>query len=491
MLLQNKKECFLFMSKKKKLLPLAVSALLVGVLTTHSFLLPSHASAQTPNPDSQIGQDLDQEDDRVGDSDTAEDSLGDSITEEDSLEDSVTEEDGVGDSVIEDGSLDDSVTEEGNLEDSVIEEDNESSVRSKYDHTKFLTLFDKDKIIKNFRSMNKIFPSHKIKNDKKNTFTFKKKLRDLPNFTYTYNKQQHKFEDLLKRTVTTGLLVIKDDKIVTERYYHGNSQKTLNTSWSMSKSFTSALVGIAIDEGYINSVDDPITDYLPELKDSGYDGVSIKDILNMASGVKYPVYEEPFITEWYNRLFVEKESFNEMMTTLPSDASPGTFTYKGSDTQVLGMLIKKTTGKQPSKYLEEKIWKPLGMEHSAYWNTDLHGDDMTFAYLNASLRDYAKFGRLYLNNGNWNGKQIISEDWVKETYIGSEGFPFYKYQWWIPPSPDPDNKEILANGIYGQNIYVNQNENMIIVKTSVNSSEEDLGEEITVFREIVELFKDE
>ncbi|USG66575.1 beta-lactamase family protein [Brevibacillus ruminantium] len=483
------------MPKKVKLFPLTVSALLAGVLSTHTLVFPSPSFAEGLHPDPQIVQALEQAEDSQtseavkpdvdrGGGDAAYDE------EKDTGEDIGTGEDtDTGENRDSEEDAPPSELDPAPENDSLYEENSARALSAKYDHTKFLTLFDKKKIIKNFRSMDKIFPSYKILNDKRNVFRFDQKPRRLPNFTYQYNKQTHRFEDLLKRTGTTGLLVIKDDKMVTERYYHGNDAKALNTSWSMSKSITSALVGIAIDEGYIESVDDPITDYLPELKDSGYDGVSIKDILNMASGVKYPVYEEPFLTEWYQTLFVKKKSFNEMMTTLTTAAPPGTFTYKGSDTQVLGMLLKKTTGKQPSKYLEEKIWKPLGMESPANWNTDLHGDDMTFAYLNATLRDYAKIGRLYLNNGNWNGKQIISEDWVKETYIGSEGFPFYKYQWWIPPSNNPNSKEILASGIYGQSIYVNQDENVIIVKTSVNSTDEDLGEEITVFREIVEILK--
>ncbi|PUA36221.1 hypothetical protein C8Z91_27675 [Paenibacillus elgii] len=366
------------------------------------------------------------------------------------------------------------------------QEEQQLSVSSAtYDPSKFLTLFDRKKIVQNFRSMDKVFPSRTIQHDKQNVFRFKKDLHKLPNFTYTYNGESRQFKDLLARTVTTGLLIIEDDKILVENYYLGNTQKSLNTSWSISKSFTSALIGIAIDEGYIRSVNDPITDYLPELSQSGYNGVTIQHILNMASGVKYPVFEEPYRSVWYNELFVNKKSFNSKMATLPAETPPGTFTYKGSDTQVLGMLIHRVTGKQPAQYLEEKIWKPLGMESRAYWNTDLHGDDMTFAFLNATLRDYAKFGRLYLNNGLWNGKRIISDNWVKETYVGSPGMPYYKNQWWLPG----DSQEILASGIYGQSIYVNQKENIVIVKTSVNTQDNEMFEEVVAFREAIAALK--
>ncbi|MFB6362852.1 serine hydrolase domain-containing protein [Paenibacillus elgii] len=365
------------------------------------------------------------------------------------------------------------------------EEEQLSVISTTYNPSKFLTLFDRKKIVQNFRSMDKVFPSRTIRHDKQNVFRFKKDLRKLPNFTYTYNGQARKFKDLLARTGTTGLLIIKDDKILVEKYYLGNSPKSLNTSWSVSKAFVSALIGIALDEGAIRSVNDPITDYLPELSQSGYNSVTIQNILNMASGVKYPDFEEPYRSEWYKELFVDQKPFNGQMTTLPSAAAPGTFAYKGSDTQVLSTLLLKVTGKHPADYLEEKIWKPLGMESHAYWNTDLHGDELAFAFLNATLRDYAKFGRLYLKNGNWNGKQLISEAWVKETYVGSPGMPFYKHQWWLPGG----RGEIMASGIYGQSIYVNQNENIVIVKTSVNTQAHETAEEGAAFREAINQLK--
>ncbi|UHA71831.1 serine hydrolase domain-containing protein [Paenibacillus sp. 481] len=379
------------------------------------------------------------------------------------------------------------IFEQNDSEGSHFEETQFAVTAATYDPTAFLTLFDKDKIVHNFRSMHKVFPSRIVRNDLHHVYKFKKALRKVPNFTYTYNGQARTFKDLLQRTGTTGLLVLENDKILIEKYYQGNTPKSLATSWSISKSITSALIGIAIDEGHIKNVNDPITDYLPELKQSGYNGVSIKHILNMASGVKYPNFDNEFMKVWHQELFVDKKSFNHKMTGLPADTVPsGTFVYKGSDTQVLGMLLLKVTGKHPSKYLEEKIWKPLGMESVAKWNTDMHGDDMTFAFLNATVRDYAKIGRLYLNNGNWNGKQIVSENWIKETYIASEGSPFYKYQWWIPM--ESNGTEIIANGIYGQTIYVNQKENIVLIKTSTDTVEEGL-EEIVAFREIIRVLK--
>ncbi|MCZ8520294.1 MULTISPECIES: serine hydrolase domain-containing protein [Paenibacillus] len=371
-----------------------------------------------------------------------------------------------------------------------LEDDTEdTSVESAaYHPSRFLTLFEPDRIVRNFRSMKKVFPSHRIHPNKRGIYTFKQAPRSLPEFNYTFGGESLSFQELLERTGTTSLLVLSDDTLWVEKYFRGNTRDSLATSWSISKSFTSALIGIAIDEGYIGSIEDPITKYLPDLLGSGYDGVPIKHILNMTSGVDYPVYQEPYISQWYRELFVEGRSFNKKMTTLTSAAPPGTFVYKGSDTQVLGMLLKKTTGRQPSQYLEEKLWKPLGMESHAFWNTDLHGDDMTFAYLNATSRDYAKFGRLYLHNGNWNGKQLIPEAWVKETYTGSEGAPFYKNQWWIP-ADGLNTNEIFASGIYGQTIYVNQKENIVIVKTSVATKETETYEEIVAFREAIRQLK--
>ncbi|AYK06327.1 serine hydrolase domain-containing protein [Brevibacillus laterosporus] len=336
-------------------------------------------------------------------------------------------------------------------------------------------VLNKDKLSYNFQSMDNIFPSRAIEASQP-VFRFDTLQKELPQ-TYTYKDQTLAIEDFLQRTKTNGLLVLKDDKIVKEFYQNGINEQTRFTSWSVAKSFISALVGIALDEGFIKNVNDPITQYVPELKGSGYDGVPIKDILRMASGVSFDEdYDATFsdINMMMYKTFLFDKSINDYALGLQSQRPSGTFQhYISIDTQVLGMLISKVTGNPPSQYLQEKIWGPLGMESNAYWSTDRLGTELSFMGLNATIRDYAKFGSLYLHEGNWNGKQIISKKWVQEsTQIEKpqpnhdpKGVLGYQYQWW---EADPADGSYSAIGVYGQFIYVNPKANVVIVKTSAD-----------------------
>jgi CubicO group peptidase (beta-lactamase class C family) len=235
----------------------------------------------------------------------------------------------------------------------------------------------------------------------------------------------------------------------------------------MAKSVTSILIGIAIDEGYIQSVHEPVTNYIPEFKNKGFDKVSIEQVLQMTSGLKFnESYFNPFgdaATYYYGRKL--RKSVSKMKLKNP----PGTtFEYQSGNTQILGLILERALKTQSvSEYLQEKLWKPLGMEFDASWSIDKKNDGMekTFCCINARARDFAKIGRLYLNNGNWDGKSIVSENWVKKsTQIdNSNGSAwYYQYQWWIP-SKDGD---FMAIGILGQNIYVNPSKNLIIVRLS-------------------------
>jgi len=286
----------------------------------------------------------------------------------------------------------------------------------------------------------------------------------------------------------------------------------LNTSMSIVKSFVSALVGITIDEGLIVGVDHPITDYVPKLRGSGYDGVPIKHILQMSSGVKFDEeYENLFsdINLMFYQVFGFGQPINDYMAGLKREFPSGeTSYYRSCDTQALGMLISTVTGKTVSAYLEEKIWGKIGMEYDAFWCTDDHGTELSFAFLNATLRDYAKFGMLYLHNGNWNGQQIVSAHWVRESVVPDnpklqpgpkppEYWTFgdfgYQYQWWIPNNPDG---EYMAIGVWGQYIYVYPKENLVVVNTSVdphfadNNFEHD-DETVEVFRAIAASLKEQ
>jgi len=284
----------------------------------------------------------------------------------------------------------------------------------------------------------------------------------------------------LDETITTNFLVVKEDTIVYERYFRGNTKDSKATSMSVAKSFTSALVGLCVADGLIASIDDPITKYVDFLKGSGYDGVPIKHILQMSSGIKFSEeYEEPN-SDFFKMLgaIAMGESIKDYAKSLPSARPSGqTFYYASIDTNILGFLVEAVAHKTAAQLLDERLWGPLGMESDAYWNLDNTGDVLAFMGLNITARDYAKFGRLYLNKGNWNGKQIIPAQWVADSvkpdkpYLALKdyywpGFDIgYQYQWWVPAG---NEGEFTAIGVWGQYVYVNPAQKLIVVKNSVD-----------------------
>jgi CubicO group peptidase (beta-lactamase class C family) len=359
-----------------------------------------------------------------------------------------------------------------------------------------VSLFDSDKRSKNFRNMGNIFPSKLIRSSK-TPYHFKEKLHDL-NIFYEFNNKRNRMSELLRRTETNGIVVLKNNTIVYEKYFQGNTHLDKNTSWSLAKSFTSALVGIAITDGHVSSVNDLVTKYLPELKQSGYRNVPIKHILQMSSGVNFSEnYDEPSsdINELLPKLFLQMKSIKQVVRDFPSERRSGeSFHYMSLDAQILGLLVERATGQSISTYFENKLWNPLGAEADAFWLTDNHKTELTFCCVNAILRDYAKFGLLYLNNGYFNGKQIVPQAWVKESVIPDSpylkagvtseeyGRWGYQYQWWIPIGSEGDYSAV---GVWGQYIYINPQANLVIVKASsgITTPKED-NEVIALFRAI-------
>ncbi len=341
---------------------------------------------------------------------------------------------------------------------------------------KTITLFNEDEIVDNFRNMSS-FINYREVHKGEDTFEFEKSLKDLPE-TFEYKGQSVNIRELLDRTGTTGFIVIKNDQIVFEKYYRGNTASSLNISWSVGKSFVSALMGIAIEEGYIKSIDDKVSDYAPELKISGYNGVSIKNVLQMSSGVRFDEDYAAFNSDInrMGRTIALGSSINEFAASLESERKPGEYNhYVSMDTQVLGMVLTKATGKSLSSYLEEKIWKKIGMQSNAKWLIDDTGMELAFGTLNVTLRDYARFGRLYLKKGDWDGQQLVPAKWVEasttpdaphlfpgENQLSAERFG-YGFQWWIPEHP---NGDFMALGIYGQCIYINPPKGIVIVKNA-------------------------
>ena len=339
-------------------------------------------------------------------------------------------------------------------------------------------LFDQDKIVNNFINMDKVFPSKPIKASS-NPHIFNVRTFDLPEF-YELEGKQHNLAEALEYFKSDGLIVLQNGDLIYENYWQGNSQNQPHISWSVAKSFLSALIGIAYHDGLIEDLNDPITKYLEDFQATGYANIPVKDILQMSSGI---IFNEDYAD--YNsdinkfaRALAQGTSMRDFAKKLENGKEPGTFNhYVSIDTQMLAMLLEEVTGKTVSQNLEEKIWTKIGMENDAYYMVDDTGMEWALGGLNATLRDYAKFGLLYLNKGAWNGKQIVPEDWVnashslKEPHLQpgdnelSSNTWGYGYQWWVPGFPETD---YLAAGIYNQYIYIDPITNVVIAKTSSN-----------------------
>lgn len=286
-----------------------------------------------------------------------------------------------------------------------------------------------------------------------NNGKFPKELNNIP------------FDKYLEDNKTVAFLIIKNDTIQYEKYFEGYDRESIVPSFSMAKSVTSILIGCAIDERLIKSVDEPIINYIPELSKNGFNKVTIKHLLQMTSGIKFnESYVNPFgdAASFYYGLNLRKEIEKMKLKTEPGKQ----FEYVSGNTQLLGLVLERSLkNKTITQYLQEKIWTPLEMEYDASWSIDRknNGLEKTFCCLNARARDFAKIGRLYKNKGNWNGKQIVSQKWVEEStkLDTSEGSAkFYQYQWWLPTP----NEDFMAEGILGQFLYVNPKKDLIIVR---------------------------
>jgi CubicO group peptidase (beta-lactamase class C family) len=297
--------------------------------------------------------------------------------------------------------------------------------------------------------------------------------------------------DLLRSTDTHAFIVVANDQLLLERYFNGYRRDSLCVSMSMAKSFTSALVGIAIDDGLIKSADDPIINYLHELKeDRGFDAVTIRHLLTMGSGIKFVTTPFPWSDD--PLAYFHPDLRTILLSGLTIVERPGqSFHYNSYNPELLGLILERTTHRSPSDYLQEKIWKPLGMEYPATWRIDSEEDGMELmqSAINASAIDYAKFGQLYVERGNWNGKQIISEHWVTESTRPDpndrrpwesdarwhDQGGYYRYFWWGISSGDKEDYCFMARGKYGPFIFVSPKARVVIVRTAKNSGIDDLA----------------
>ena len=294
-----------------------------------------------------------------------------------------------------------------------------------------------------------------------------------------YNKKEISqiLQDTLDHYESIAYLVIQNDKIVFEKYWEGYSPDSYSNSFSMAKSIVSLLIGAAIDEGKINSVDDPAYKYLPFLKEGKGKDLTIRDLLTMSSGSNWDEsYKSPnsLTTQAYYG-----DDLMELAQKLRIVDEPGKiFSYKSGDTQILSMIIKAATGKTLSDYASEKLWEPMGAEHNALWSLDKkNGVEKAYCCFNSNARDFARFGQLALNHGRFKGKQVISEKYIKDAITpakhlldeNNKPVDFYGYQWWIM---NIGNKQYpYMRGILGQYVFVVPEKNAVIVRLGHKRSE--------------------
>jgi CubicO group peptidase (beta-lactamase class C family) len=263
----------------------------------------------------------------------------------------------------------------------------------------------------------------------------------------------------------SGVLVIKDGRIVLERYGLGRSPAERWTSFSVAKSVTSTLIGAAIADGKIKSLDDPVTLYIPELKGSAYDGVTVRQLITMTSGVKWNEdYADPN-SDVARAGFVNIEPgvnpIVSYMRRLPREAEPGTkFVYKTGETDLAGILLTNAVGKPMADYLSKKIWRPYGMEQDGVWVEDVSGHERGGCCISMTLRDYGRFGQFMLDGGKAGGRDVLPAGWIADATSPHVTKPPYGYFWWLIPGG------YEAEGVFGQTVSVFPDEHLVVVINS-------------------------
>lgn len=319
------------------------------------------------------------------------------------------------------------------------------------------------------RSSGKVFPLQKSKS----AFTV----------NYKFKGHQYKLDEYLRRSSVLGFLVLKDNLIIHERYFHGADETSRFLSNSVGKSITSTLIGILIDEGTI-AIDDPIIKYVPELIDSGFNRVTVKQALEMATAVdlSYDVHDPHSSSHRFNAANVSgAPSFMELLKSVKPklNVQPGNvFDYENEDPEALGFVIEKVTRKSYSACLQQKIWSKIGAQSDAFlYRAKAQPNQSAFGSLSATLRDYSRFGLMMMNGGSIGGARVVSSSWVQasttpvkyaapmrvQTKTNEVADPGYGYLWWIPANCD---RAFQGMGIFGQLLYVNPTKHIVIVQMS-------------------------
>jgi CubicO group peptidase (beta-lactamase class C family) len=357
------------------------------------------------------------------------------------------------------------------------------------------TLFDEANIVRNFSSIKDLFFWAPVARSGP-VFEWPVDIKPLAK-TYVWKGQTKAVKDWLSQTNTTSLVVIKNGNLVFEDYYLGTKAEDRRISWSVAKSFLSAMFGIAVADGRIKSLDEPVESYAPMLKGSAYEGVSIRNVLNMASGI---AFNEDYLSFWSDinkmgRVLAIGGSMDGFAAGLTERVGPAgqARQYTSIDTHVLSMVLRGATGIPLQQFMEQTLWNRLGVEQDAYYVTDSQNVAFALGGLNITTRDYARFGQMMLGFGAFNGQQIIPADWAAKSVentapktAGTDRFG-YGYQWWVPENA---KGEFFALGIYGQYIYVNRPMRTVIVKTSADRAFMSDGEGgALIAEETIEMFR--
>lgn len=295
------------------------------------------------------------------------------------------------------------------------------------------------------------------------------------------------WSSFLESNQTQAFVVIQGDNVIYENYFNGAQRDSMVTSFSVAKSFTSALIGIAIDEGYIESADDPITKYLPELaeRDPSFSEITIRHLLLMASGLEYKEFRpllfnsDDILTTYY-----PDQRKISLQNTHIVDPPGQYFRYNKYHPQLLGMIVERATGMPVTTYMQTRLWDKLGMEFDGSWSTDSVASDFEKMEtgVNARAIDFAKFGALFSNGGSWQGEQVVSKSWVDEStrphfpqnyaeyypewFASLPGQGYYGHMWW-GFAGEGDSYDFSAEGDKGQFIYVSPQKNLVIVRNGL------------------------
>jgi CubicO group peptidase (beta-lactamase class C family) len=344
------------------------------------------------------------------------------------------------------------------------------------------TLYDgkllPDVQVNTFSHIDRVFPSRKVARGKA-VFPLPLSTNPLKDVEFTTRDRKHDLAEFLSLDRVAGLLVIKDGKVVLEDYELGMNNKSHWVSWSMAKSICSTLVAAALKDGYISSLDDPLTRYLPDLAGGAYGKATVRNVLQMASGVKWDeTYTDPRSDRRHMldlQIAQKPGDIIHFLSTLPKAGDPGTvWKYSTGETHMIGAVIRAAIKRPLSDYLSEKIWSRYGMEDDAtWWLESPNGLEVGGSGFSATLRDYGRFGEFVLNGGKIGDQQIVPDGWFQEAgsskVIGGKPVD-YGYMWWtFGPTAAPEHQGAFrATGIFGQALYINPREHLVIALWSAH-----------------------